>query len=88
MSSREAEYNTSAVDCMATHHNRYVDKEMRNLGTAIINRNDYMIPGGQDWNPSLIMLDSTAAVSMSLTARSTSKSRHIDRRFHLVRNGQ
>ena len=45
-----------------------------------------MIPGGQDWNPSLILLDSAAAVSMALTAKSTSRTRHIDRRFHLVRN--
>ena len=52
MSSREEEYNTSAAACMATLHNRFVDKEMRNLGTETINKNDYMIPGGQDWNPS------------------------------------
>ena len=47
-----------------------------------------MIPCGQDWNPTLILLDSTAAVSMALTTKSTSRTRHIDRRFHLVRNGQ
>ena len=88
MPSGEAEYNASAVACMATLHNTFVDKEMRNLGTKTINKNDYMIPGGQDWNPSLILLDSTAAVSMALTAKSTSRTRHIDRRFHLVRNGQ
>ena len=61
---------------------------MRNLGTETVNKNDYVIPGGQDWSPSLILLDSTAAVSMALTAKSTSRTRHIDRRFHLVRNGQ
>jgi hypothetical protein len=37
---------------------------------------------------SAILLDSTAAVSMAQSAKSTSRTRHIDRRFHYVRQGQ
>jgi hypothetical protein len=88
MSSGEAEYNTCAVACMSTLHNRFVDKEMRSMGTDLINEEDYFVPGGKDWKPSPIILDSTAAVSMALTAKSTSRTRHIDRRFHYVREGQ
>jgi hypothetical protein len=88
MSSGEAEYNTCAIACMSTLHNRFVDKEMKNLATEYIQDDEYMVPGGIRWNPSLILLDSTAAVSMAETAKSTSRTRHIDRRFHYVRQGQ
>ena len=87
-SSGEAEYNTSSVACMSVLHNRYVDQEMKNLGLEIMKNDEYTTPGGKDWKPSLILLDSTAAISMAETARSTSRTRHIDRRFHYVRQGQ
>jgi hypothetical protein len=87
-SSGEAEYNTASVACMATLHNRYVDQEMKNLGLEIMKNDEYTTPGGKDWKPSLILLDSTAAISMAESARSTSRTRHIDRRFHYVRQGQ
>ena len=73
MSSGEAEYKTAAVACMATLHNSFVDKEMRKIGTEIIGTDDYMIPGGKNWDPSIILVDSTAAISVSLTAKSTSR---------------
>jgi len=73
---------------MATLHNRYVDQEMKNLGLEIMKNDEYTTPGGKDWKPSLILLDSTAAISMAESARSTSRTRHIDRRFHYVRQGQ
>jgi hypothetical protein len=88
MSSGEAEYNTCAIACMSTLHNRFVDKEMRSLSTDKIEDLEYIIPGGKNWKPSLILLDSTAAISMAATAKSTSRTRHIDRRFHYVRQGQ
>ena len=87
-SSGEAEYNTASVAAMSVLHNRYVDLEMKNLGLEIMNNEEYTIPGGKDWKPSLILLDSTAAISMAESARSTSRTRHIDRRFHYVRQGQ
>ena len=87
-SSGEAEYNTSSVACMSVLHNRYVDQEMKNLGLEIMKNHEYTTPGGKDWKPSLILLDSTAAISMAETARCTSRTRHIDRRFHYVRQGQ
>jgi hypothetical protein len=88
MSSGEAEYNTAAIACMAALHNRFVDKEMKSLATERNQSLEYMIPGGKDWKPSAILLDSTAAVSMAQSAKSTSRTRHIDRRFHFVRQGQ
>ena len=88
MSSGEAEYNACAVACMSTLHNRFVDKEINFLATAKAENQEIMVPGGKDWNPSIILLDSTAAISMASTAKSTSRTRHIDRRFHYVRQGQ
>jgi len=87
-SSGEAEYNTASVAAMSVLHNRYVDLEMKNLGLEIMSNEEYTIPGGKEWKPSLILLDSTAAISMAESARSTSRTRHIDRRFHYVRQGQ
>jgi len=61
VSSGEAEYNTASVAAMSILHNRFVDLEMKNLGLEIMNNEEYTIPGGKDWKPSLILLDSTAA---------------------------
>jgi hypothetical protein len=88
MSSGEAEYNACAIACMSTLHNRFVDKEMKSLATDKSEDQEYMVPGGKDWKPSIILLDSTAAISMATTAKSTSRTRHIDRCFHYVRQGQ
>jgi hypothetical protein len=61
---------------------------MKSLSMDKTEDQEYMIPGGKDWKPSIILLDSTGAVSMASTARSTSRTRHIDRHFHYVHQGQ
>jgi len=58
------------------------------LGTDHKNDNEYWFPGGKHWPPTPILLDSQAAVAMAETAKSSSRTRHIDRHFHLVRHGQ
>ena len=88
MSSGEAEYNTCAVACMSSAHNRNIDSDFEYLGSSKENDHDYVIAGGKNWAPTPILLDSSAAVAMAETAQSTKRTRHIDRRFHYVRQGQ
>jgi hypothetical protein len=53
--------------------------------------------GTKDWkmamqslpsNPAILMVDNEAAVQMAKNGRMTRKTRHIERRFHFVRQGQ
>ena len=88
MSSGEAKYNAGAVAGMATLHMKMLEIDLFYLGTPFENDDKYKLPGSEKISPSLIIFDSECAIKMAETSRSSSRTHHIDRRFHFVRNGQ
>ena len=84
MSTSEAEYMAACSATMATAHIRMILYDMMFLGT-------------KQWRealqhlatiPSVLMCDNDATVQIAKNGKLTRKTRHIERRFHFVRQGQ
>ena len=84
MSTAEAEYSTAAIAAMASAHVRYVNDDFKCLGKPYEHRN-----GSDDSHlpPGIILTDNTAAVSMTESLKPSSRTRHIERRYHYIREG-
>ena len=84
MNSAEAEYMSACTACMTIAHLRMLAYNMMNLG-----HQDY------DFNktvklqtPTIVLVDNSSAVQMASNTKQTRQNRHIQRRFHYVRQGQ
>ena len=84
MSTTEAEYSTTAIAAMASAQVQYVNNDFKCLGKPYEHRN-----GSDDSNlpPAIILTDNTAAVSMTESIKPSSRTRHIERRYHYIREG-
>ena len=84
MSSAESEYMGACTAAMAGAHVRMLVYDYMYLGTP-----SYSIANQRlATPPTILMVDNQAAVKMSANDQLTRKSRHIERRFHYVREGQ
>ena len=84
MSSAESEYLSACNGAMAVAHIRMLVYDMLYLGTKDWKMAMQSLPS----NPAILMVDNEAAVQMAKNGRMTRKTRHIERRFHFVRQGQ
>jgi hypothetical protein len=80
MSSAESEYLGCAKACMSAIHLRQLSYDLDNLGTA-----DYNVDNSENEPPALIIVDSEAAMAMANSERTTSRTRHVSRRFFFVK---
>ena len=76
MSSAEAEYNEACLACMATG----------NLHMTL-NHIEGIQEGSDQDLPVDIFMDNKSAVDMSVSFKDTKNARHIQRRFHFVKQG-
>ena len=83
-SSAESEYNTGAVAAMASAHTRYLDDDFKHLGQPAEERKSW---DERHMEPSCLISDSKACIAISLSKKNTPKTRHIERRFHYLREG-
>ena len=81
MSSGEAEYISAAVACMKASHLRMLIYDLRSLGSESYNGDDIKC------EPSRIIVDNEAAISMARCNKDTAGNRHVARRYHYVRQG-
>ena len=82
MSSGEAEYISAAVACMRASHLRMLIYDLRSLGSESYDRNNL------NCEPSRIIVDNEAAISMARCNKDTAGNGHvIARRCHYVRQG-
>ena len=82
MSSGEAEYILAAVACMKAHHLRMFVYDLRFLGC-----DSYYDGDDLKCEPSRIIVDDAAAISMARRNNDTAGNRHVARRYHYVRQG-
>jgi hypothetical protein len=83
-SSSEAEYLGACCGAMAAAHIRMILYDLLHLGTNKWHQHEQNLSR----TPILLMTDNTATVQMAKNGRLTRKTRHIERRFHFVREGQ
>ena len=79
MSTGEAEYLAAGNACMAAAHVRMLIYDLEYLGTS---NHSYLDPSNMP--PTLIVLDSEAAMAMANSDKDTARTRHIARRYHYV----
>ena len=84
MSTSEAEYLAACSAAMATAHIRMLLYDMTYLGTKQWRESTQRLPT----TPSILMIDNEATVQIAKNGKLTRKTRHIERRFHFVRQGQ
>ena len=84
MSTSEAEYLAACSAAMATAHIRMLLYDMTYLGTKQWRESSQRLPT----TPSILMIDNEATVQIAKNGKLTRKTRHIERRFHFVRQGQ
>jgi hypothetical protein len=84
MSTSEAEYMAACSATMATAHIRMLLYDMTYLGTKQWRESTQRLPT----IPSILMVDNEATVQIAKNGKLTRKTRHIERRFHFVRQGQ
>ena len=84
MSTSEAEYMAACSAAMATAHIRMLLYDMTYLGTKQWCESTQRLPT----TPSILMIDNEATVQIAKNGKLTRKTRHIERRFHFVRQGQ
>ena len=84
MSSSEAEYMGACCGAMSGAHIRMLLYDMMFLGTKEWKESSQRLPT----TPALIMIDNEATVQIGKSGRLTRRTRHIERRFHFVRQGQ
>ena len=84
MSTSEAEYMAACSASMATAHIRMLLYDMTYLGTKQWRESTQRLPT----IPSILMIDNEATVQIARNGKLTRKTRHIERRFHYVRQGQ
>ena len=84
MSTSEAEYMAACSATMATAHIRMLLYDMTYLGTKQWRESSQRLPT----IPSVLMIDNEATVQIAKNGKLTCKTRHIERRFHFVRQGQ
>ena len=82
MSTGEAEYLGAGNACMSSAHLRMLSYDLHHLGTR-----QHTYERDNHLPPSMIVLDSEAAMAMANSDRDTARTRHISRRFHYVRHG-
>ena len=83
-SSSEAEYLGACCGSMAAAHIRMILYDLLYLGSKDWMQHEQKLSK----TPILLMTDNTATVQMAKNGRLTRKTRHIERRFHYVREGQ
>ncbi|KAI2496936.1 hypothetical protein MHU86_17577 [Fragilaria crotonensis] len=83
MSTSEAEYMAACSATMATAHIRML-YDMLYLGTKQWRESTQRLPS----IPAILMIDNEATVQIAKNGKLTRKTRHIERRFHFVRQGQ
>ena len=79
MSSGEAEYISAAVACTKASHIKMLEYDFIHLGTQCYNLENPI------YEPSRIIIDNVAAISMSKCSKDTAGNRHVARRYHYVR---
>ncbi|KAI2513994.1 hypothetical protein MHU86_378 [Fragilaria crotonensis] len=79
----EAEYMAACSATMATAHIRMLH-DMLYLGTKQWRESTQRLPS----IPAILMIDNEATVQIAKNGKLTRKTRHIERRFHFVRQGQ
>jgi hypothetical protein len=84
LSTSEAEYMAAWSASMATAHIRMLLYDMTNLGTKQWRESTQPLTT----IPSILMLDNVATVQIARNGKLTRKTRHIEGRFHYVRQGQ
>jgi len=84
MSTAEAEFMGACTGAMAAAHIRTILYDFMNLGTKNWKATEQSLPT----TPNILMIDNEAVVQMAKSGRMTRKTRHIERRFHFVRQGQ
>jgi hypothetical protein len=84
MSTSEAEYMAACSATMATAHIRMLLYDMLYLGTKQWRESTQRLPT----TPAILMIDNEATVQIAKNGKLTRKTRHIERRFHFVRQGQ
>jgi len=84
MSTAEAEFMGACTGAMAAAHIRMILYDFINLGTKNWKASEQSLPT----TPNILMIDNEAVVQMAKSGRMTRKTRHIERRFHFVRQGQ
>ena len=84
MSTSEAEYMAACSATMATAHIRMLLYDMMFLGTKQWKQSIQNLPT----TPTVLMVDNEATVQIAKNGKLTRKTRHIERRFHFVRQGQ
>ena len=80
-SSAEAEYLSACCGAMAAAHIRMIIYDLLHLGTPEWKNHSQML----DKTPLLLMTDNAATVQIAKSGRLTRKTRHIEKRFHYVR---
>jgi hypothetical protein len=83
-SSSEAEYLSACCGSMAAAHIRMILYDILHLGTKQWHQHAQNL----DHTPIILMTDNAATVQIAKNGRLTRKTRHIERRFHYVREGQ
>jgi hypothetical protein len=83
MSSSEAEFMGACTGCMAVAHIRMLLYDMEYLGTRQWTSAYQNLPQA----PIVVMVDNQATVKIAASKKLTRKTRHIERRFHFVRQG-
>jgi len=84
LSTPEAEYMAACSGAMAAAHLRMLLYDMLYLGTKYWKEAVQKLPT----TPAILMTDNEATVTISRNGRLTRRTRHIERRFHFVRQGQ
>jgi hypothetical protein len=84
MSTSEAEYMAACSATMAAAHIRMLLYDMLFLGTKQWRESIQRLTT----TPTVLMVDNEATVQIAKNGKLTRKTRHIERRFHFVRQGQ
>jgi hypothetical protein len=83
-SSAEAEYLGACCGAMAAAHIRMIIYDLLYLGTPEWKQHSQIL----SQTPTVLMTDNAATVQIAKNGRLTRKTRHIERRFHFVKEGQ
>jgi hypothetical protein len=83
-SSAEAEYLGACCGAMAAAHIRMIIYDLLYLGTPEWQQHSQIL----SQTPTVLMTDNAATVQIAKNGRLTRKTRHIERRFHFVKEGQ
>ena len=84
MSTSKEEYVAACFASMATAHIRMLLYDMIYLGTKQWRESTQRLPT----TPAILMIDNETTVQIAKNGNLTRKTRHIERRFHFVRQGQ